>query len=270
MDNLNNMVEALLFASGKPMSVEQLSEIIDESSRKIKPALKKIKNKYSENNGALMLVEDDGFWKLTVREAYLPLVRKIVADTELPKSVIETLAVIAWRSPITQARVIKIRTNKAYDHIAELERLGFVIKEKEGRSYRLKLTEKFFEYFDISGNKDIRDMFKNVKGIEEELASEQEKKLNEKNKQLVLIPEDSEEHLGKLDIYTPEKPKAEEDVKEINQIVDEIDQEEKRDEAVKEEIDVVKPEGSQKEIKNEIETDDSVEDSFVDEPKSKE
>ena len=69
-------------------------------------------------------------------------------DTEMTKSVMETLAVIAWKQPIIQADVIKIRTNKAYEHIKELVGMGFVTSEKFGRTKKLKLTQKFLDYFD--------------------------------------------------------------------------------------------------------------------------
>ena len=76
--------------------------------------------------------------------------------------VLETLAVIAWQAPILQSEVVNIRQNKAYEHISELIELGFIKKEPEGRSYRISLTEKFFEYFDVEGGKDIRKIFQKV------------------------------------------------------------------------------------------------------------
>ncbi|MFW6230420.1 MAG: SMC-Scp complex subunit ScpB [Nanoarchaeota archaeon] len=180
VDNLIEKLEAVLFASGKYMDLDVLKDLVDEqSTRSVKNALKKLKESYSNRKSPLMLVEQDNQWKLTVREAYLPLVRKIVADTELPKSVLETLAVIAWKSPVLQSTVIKVRTNKAYEHIDQLERLGFITRKKEGRSFRLSLSEKFYEYFDVQ-NGDIRKMFKDAKGIEKELR-EEERKHHEQN-----------------------------------------------------------------------------------------
>ena len=179
VDNLLDKVEALLFASGRAMTIEQLSELIEEPSQKnVKDAIKKLKESFDNRKSPTMIVEQDNGWKITVREEYLPLVRKIVAETELPKSVLETLAVIAWRAPVLQSIVIKVRTNKAYEHIDELEKLGFISRKKEGRSFRLSLSEKFFEYFDVKGG-DIRKMFKDARGIEKELEQEQQKHLED-------------------------------------------------------------------------------------------
>ena len=79
-----------------------------------------------------------------------------MAETELPKAVLETVAVIAWKAPVLQSEIIKIRNNKAYDHIKELVESGFIAKEKSSRSYKIKLTQKFFDYFDIDSVKKLK------------------------------------------------------------------------------------------------------------------
>jgi segregation and condensation protein B len=164
-EDYKNMVEALMFASGRLMSIDALLNLTGASNKQvIIKNIEKLKKEYEERNSPLMIVEEKDGWKLTVREQYLSLVRKIVSETELPKTILESLAVIAWKAPVLQSEIIDIRHNKAYDHIAELEELGFIKKEKKGRSFVLKLAEKFYEYFDVSGAKDIRQVFSKVVG----------------------------------------------------------------------------------------------------------
>ncbi len=157
-----NQIEALLFACGKAMPVDMICNLTGIDKRSVKKSLEELKKDYETRNNSLNIFEESDSWKINVREKYLHLVRKIVADTELPRSTMETLAVIAWKTPIYQSEVVKIRGNKCYDHIAELENLGFVSKDKKGRSYVLKVTDKFFNYFDIDhGNlKEILDEIK--------------------------------------------------------------------------------------------------------------
>ena len=116
-------------------------------------------------------------WKLTTREEYGNLVRKIVSETELTKSQMETLAVIAFKYPIKQSDLIKIRTNKAYDHLMELEKAGFITRQRYGRSKLIKLTDKFFEYFDLPREK-LKERFLGF----QQLASKIESKENEKER----------------------------------------------------------------------------------------
>lgn len=131
----------------------------------IEAGLKKLKEQYDASNSSLMVIQDGNAWKLTVRERYLQFVRKIAMQTELKKSVMETLAVIAYKAPMMQSGLIKIRTNKAYDHLAQLEEEGYITRKKKGRSKEIFLAPKFFEYFDIP-EQSLRDRFKSVQEIE--------------------------------------------------------------------------------------------------------
>jgi segregation and condensation protein B len=171
-------IEAILFSSGRFMSSETLMSLIDASSiQVIKNNIEKLKQEYQERDSPLIIVEDKNGWKINVREEYLPIVRKIVSDIELPKTVLETLAVIAWQAPVLQSKVVEIRHNKAYDHIKELVDLGFISKEPQGRSFMLKLRNKFFEYFEVDSKKDIRDLFKEIKQPEQKKVDEFEQEV---------------------------------------------------------------------------------------------
>ena len=156
-------VEALLFASGRFIDVNTLLNLTGASGKQVLiNNIDKLKKEYEDRQSPLMVVKEKDGWKLTVRETYLPLVRKIISETELPKTILETLAIIAWRAPVLQSEVVNIRHNKAYEHISELVELGFIRKEPSGRSYMMNLTEKFFEYFDVDGAKNIREVFRKV------------------------------------------------------------------------------------------------------------
>lgn len=157
-------IEALLFASGKAMPEETIVALAKLDPAVAKRALKALQQEYEGRDSALVIWNDDSGWKMTVREAYVTTVKRVVADTELSRACLETLAVIAYKYPgAMQAEIVDIRGSGAYEHIAELEHLGFVLKEPSGRSFKLKLTEKFFQYFDVAGGKDIRTAFKNIK-----------------------------------------------------------------------------------------------------------
>ena len=160
MEDMKNKVEAILFASGKKMSVDEISRLCRAPPAAISQQLQELKNDYSSKNSSLLLLDEGDGWKLTVREQYTSVVRKIVAETELTKTMMETLAVIAWKAPVLQSDIIKLRTNKAYDHLSELETSGFISREKKGRTKLLKLTERFFNYFDLKNSDEVREKFK--------------------------------------------------------------------------------------------------------------
>lgn len=165
MDDLKKQVESILFSVGRKIEISELAKLVKASESAILPLLQELKGEYDARNSSLMIVQDGTAWKLTVREAFLSTVRKIVTQTELPKSVMETLAVIAYKAPVLQSNIIKVRTNKAYDHLVLLEQDGFVMRVKHGRTKMIRLAQKFFDYFDIPEDQ-LKQKFSNVLALE--------------------------------------------------------------------------------------------------------
>lgn len=165
-------IEALLFAYGKRVNEEELSKIMRWRIDKVKRVLQELKNEISNRESSLELINEESFWKLTVKDDYLELVKNIVTKTELDRPTLETLAVIAFKYPVLQSEVINIRNASAYEHIKVLVEFGYVIKEKTGRSFKLKLTPKFFEYFDLPKKK-LKEAFKDVGDVTEAISNVQ-------------------------------------------------------------------------------------------------
>lgn len=246
---LKGKIEALLFSSGRKMGMEEISKLSRSKPEEIQNALAELKKEYDEKDSSVMLVNEGDFWKLTVREQFLPLVQKIVTETELSKTVTETLAVIAFKYPIKQSDLIKIRTNKAYDHLKELESMGYISRQKYGRTNLIKLTQKFFEYFNLPEEKlkdhftDFASIAKTIEDKEKEIdvikkeqkaKAEEEKQKNETiNKEVELL--DDEGHEVHLESYGESKKeessrqKAEERLGEL-EVVDEPPEEELEEE----------------------------------------
>jgi len=161
--DLKKQVEAILFSAGRKIEIEEIAKLVEANEASVKKVLQQLKTDFEKGEAPIMIVEEGNAWKMTVREEYLGTVRKITPYMEFSKTLMETLAVVAWKQPILQSDVIKIRTNKAYEHITELENMGFLAKEKHGRSFLLKLSQKFYDYFDLRDDVDVRKLFKNVK-----------------------------------------------------------------------------------------------------------
>ena len=160
--DLRKQLEAVLFAAGRKMTVDELARLCRTTPVPVQQQLQELKAEYENKDSSLLLMDESDGWKLTVREQYAPVVQKIVAETELTRTMIETLAVIAWKAPVLQSNVIRIRTNKAYDHIAALEKSGFISREKRGRSQMIKLTDRFFKYFDVKTPEEVKEKFKGL------------------------------------------------------------------------------------------------------------
>ncbi|MBU1854190.1 MAG: SMC-Scp complex subunit ScpB [Nanoarchaeota archaeon] len=213
MSEVSNQIEALLFSGGRAMAVDDIAIIIGIDKKDVKKGLKELHDYYNQAGTSLMITQEGDFWKLNIKEKYVSLVTKIIANTEMGKSVTETLSVIAWKSPVLQSEVINIRTSKAYEHIKELTEAGFINKNKEGRSYRLRVTGKFFEYFDIPGNIGIKEAFKTVNIPKKE----EPKKLD--GLEIVKVDNNSEEHGRTKEIFDNQKEISSES--EVEEVVEE-------------------------------------------------
>ncbi|MBI2652254.1 SMC-Scp complex subunit ScpB [Candidatus Woesearchaeota archaeon] len=162
--SVKSKVEAILFSTGHRIGVDEICKLSRSKRDDVIPALRELQKEYDEKQSSLMLFEEGDFWKFTVRDHFIPMVRKIVTETELTRSVLETLAVIAFKYPILQSDLIKMRTNKAYDHLVELEKASYISRQKHGRTNLIKLTEKFFKYFDLTEER-LKEQFKDFDSI---------------------------------------------------------------------------------------------------------
>ena len=142
-------IEAVLFAVGKEITSERVASLCSMEVKQVEEAIPVLATKYAQMNNSLQILKKENGWKLTVRDQFIPLVSSLVSSTELERPLMETLAVIAWKYPIVQSDVIKLRGSSAYEHMSKLEEMGFVAKEKYGRTFKVKLTSKFFGYFDL-------------------------------------------------------------------------------------------------------------------------
>ncbi len=150
MQEEKNRVEAILFTTGRFLNLEEISKLSGIGSvGYIKQLLHDLKEEYDSRESALEILNDGDRWKLNIRKEYLYLTERLLSDAELDLPTQETLAVIAYKQPSIQSDVIHIRGNKAYDHIKRLKEEGFIVAEKFGRTKILKLTQKFYDYFDV-------------------------------------------------------------------------------------------------------------------------
>jgi len=152
--SLKSRIEVVLFVTAKAMQLEEIASILNESPDEVESALLDLILDYSSRDGALEIDDEDGYI-IQVRQEYMDIVEKLV-PVELKPAVLRTLSVIAIKEPLRQSKLIEMRGQTAYDHILELLDKGLINrkKDKNGRSYLLKTTSKFSEYFKLKGDTD--------------------------------------------------------------------------------------------------------------------
>lgn len=155
MKELKSKIEAILFCSPKGVELAKLAKLCSiGSTGHVKAVLHAMKEDFGKREAGLEIVENNGLWRFKVKDEHLELVTE-AAKPEIEKSVLQTLAFIAHKGNARQSEVIKIRSNKAYQHIEELEKLGFVEARKKGTTRVVSPTKKFYEYFQLKEGETI-------------------------------------------------------------------------------------------------------------------
>ena len=158
-------VEAVLFISGRFLNMKELISLSDLNPIVIREVLAQLQDDYHKRDSAIRIIEKNGLWKMDVSPEYSDIVNKIATGrSEFSRAEQETLAIIAYKQPIKQSVLVKIRGNKAYDHIKKFHEVGLIRKKKSGHTYELSLSEDFYDYFNIP---EQENMLKNEKNRNE-------------------------------------------------------------------------------------------------------
>jgi segregation and condensation protein B len=161
-NELKKKIEALLFIISKGLSINELVEKTNCTKQEAINVINELKNEYKLNDKAFTIINLNKIYRMTVYRELINGVEELIPG-DISKSLIKTLSVIAWKQGISQGEVVRIRGNKAYEHIKSLNEMGFVNSAPKGKSYTLTLGDKFFEYFNISKGEEkfIFEQFKN-------------------------------------------------------------------------------------------------------------
>lgn len=169
------LLEAALFMSPKPLTIEELSKLTGVASLgKIEEKLEELRKEY-EGRGIEIIRSPEG-WSMQVRSDVLPRVAHLTRYSDLKNGHKRALALIAYKEPIKQSEVVRIQGNKAYAYIKVLVKKGLVKAEKKGRTKVLMLTKEFERYFGKEKEK-IREMLE--EGIKETKLKDEGPQTNE-------------------------------------------------------------------------------------------
>jgi segregation and condensation protein B len=147
--NRKALIEAALYAAGRPLSFEELEKISKARGRsETESLLGELINEYHDRASSLEIVEvSKGKYAFQLKPEYSTKVSRLAPGGLLSLGALKTLALIAIRQPVKQSEIIGIRGSHSYEHIHRLEQLGFVRKQPSGKSVALSTTKMFAEYF---------------------------------------------------------------------------------------------------------------------------
>ena len=148
--SLAAQIEAILYLKGRPIGLNELSDLARAEPQGVQHALLALSASYAQRDTALEIVEQNGRFGLQLRPALADLVQNML-PVNLSTATLRTLATIALKKRILQADLVDLRGSGAYDHIKELLAQDFIERRRqsEGRSYWITLSEKFHRTFSV-------------------------------------------------------------------------------------------------------------------------
>lgn len=161
IETLKNRIEALLFVSSTPMSVNQLSNYLNEKPKMIELILQKMTDEMKASRG-LRLEEANGHYQLTTAPEYFPIIEQYLGhedNTSLSQASLEALSIVAYRQPVTRPDVDDIRGVNSDGVMRNLLNRGLIQEigrsEGAGRPILYGTTNEFLQYFGLSSLKEL-------------------------------------------------------------------------------------------------------------------
>jgi len=151
-EEIRARIEAALYSSGRALDAEQLARAAGISSKKrAMDEAKAIQSRMKSMMSAIEVVEYPGQrFAMQLKAEYTSVARKFATKPLLSKAALRTLSFIAYFQPISSADLALRRGSQAYDHLKDLEEVGFLVWERKGRSKLYRTTTEFSEYFGLS------------------------------------------------------------------------------------------------------------------------
>ncbi len=145
-------VEAALYASGRPLTVEEIAHVAGTASERRATAFaREVARTVNGSMQAVEVVEYAGpKFAMQLKAQYTQTARKFATRPLLSRAALRTLSFIAFFQPISAADLVLRRSSTVYQHLKELEEVGFVVGERQGRSKAYRTTGRFAEYFGLS------------------------------------------------------------------------------------------------------------------------
>ncbi len=170
MAEMKAVIEALVFVSEEPLSIKTLGEVLREDTTWIEAALGELSSEFNARNGGLCLREVAGGWQFATRAEHHEHVRaylKSRPSAKLSLASLETLAVIAYKQPITVPEILEIRGVQSSSSIKTLLDKRLIVskgrKETVGRPMLYGTSKDFLLQF---GLKDLSEL-PNVEDFED-------------------------------------------------------------------------------------------------------
>ena len=154
---LAHVIEAILFVAGEPVNVREIQRALDVTEDETRQAIDALDSDYSYHRRGITLKRFGQHIQLSTRAEYAPFVERLLQPIQkqsLSQSALETLAVVAYKQPVTRLDIEAVRGVKCDYSVQSLVNKGLIEevgrKEALGRPILYGTTDKFLSHFGLS------------------------------------------------------------------------------------------------------------------------
>lgn len=177
-----NVVEAVLFTMGQSVEIRQLAAALEVSEKEAAAAAERLRERYDSEESGMQILRLEDSYQMSTRSKYYSNLIKVAATPKkqvLTDVVMETLAIIAYKQPVTKADIERIRGVKSDHAVNRLIEYNLVYEagrmDAPGRPALFATTEEFLRRFGVSSTVELPEMNLEQR---EEIKSEVEEELN--------------------------------------------------------------------------------------------
>jgi len=165
---LAHLIEGLLFVVGEAgASLNQLTQTLEVSETVVLTAIDELNQSYINDNRSLRLVQYGGLYKILTHVDLNPLVRRMLSlqkTRTLSQSALETLAIVAYKQPVTRVEIEEIRGVNCDLILRKLQALDLIKEagrtDSPGRPILYEITEEFLDVFQLMSLKELPELEK--------------------------------------------------------------------------------------------------------------
>jgi segregation and condensation protein B len=163
-DELGQILEALLLVVDTPVPAEALATATEQPVYRITAKLRLMADELTQRNSGIDLREAGGGWRMYTRSQFAPYVERLLLDgsrSKLTRAALETLAVVAYRQPVTRARVSAVRGVNVDAVMRTLLARGLLTEagtDSDTGAVTFATTELFLERLGLSSLSDLPDI----------------------------------------------------------------------------------------------------------------
>lgn len=160
MDNHKTIIEAVLFAAGKPLTLKKLAALCNITEPEMEELLAELRDDYTKNERGIMLIEGADGFQLGTAAIAAPVITAMTKDEttgELTKAQMETLAIIAYRGPIQKGTLEEIRGVNCGMILRNLLIRGLISDTTDGGEKKYAVSHDLIRLLGIHSTKELPD-----------------------------------------------------------------------------------------------------------------